>query len=107
MWRAKVLLGLEQTHIPGRENSKSQGVAMTSDWGKGGSSGVRGRDRDAIRAQLYLHFIPEATSGSARKELREIADRNNRCSNALRVPPSARTRDDIRKTRVLVSSRFT
>ena len=27
---------LERTHIPGRENSKSQGIAMTSNSGRGG-----------------------------------------------------------------------
>ena len=42
MWKAKVFSRLERTHIPGRENSKSQGVATTSDSGRGGSSGIRG-----------------------------------------------------------------
>ena len=47
MWRAKVFSRLERKHIPGRENSKSQGIAMTSDagrnlFGAGFSSGIRG-----------------------------------------------------------------
>ena len=37
MWRARDFSTLEQTHIPGRENSKSQGVAITSESGRGGS----------------------------------------------------------------------
>ena len=42
MWRAKVFSRLERTHIPWCENSKSQGVAMTSDAGRGVLSGIRG-----------------------------------------------------------------
>ena len=50
-----------------------------------------GRDRDARSARSNTCIVfPEATSSPARKELREIADRNRRCSNALRVPPPAR-----------------
>ena len=67
---------------PGRENSKSQGVAMTSDSGRWGLSGIQKRDRDARSARSYTCiFIPEATSGPIRKELRAIADQNCRCRN--------------------------
>ena len=90
MWRARFFSRLERTHIPGHEKSKSQGVAMTSESGREGSSGIRGEieTRDP-RAVILAFFFPEATSSPARKELREIADRNRRCSNALRVPPPA------------------
>ena len=65
---------------------------MTSDSGREGSSGIRGEieTRDPRAVILALFFFPEATSSPARKDLREIADRNRRCSNALRVPPPAR-----------------
>ena len=36
MWRAKVFPRLERTHIPGRENSKLQGVAIRSASGRAG-----------------------------------------------------------------------
>ena len=90
MWRANVFSRLEQTHIPGRENSRLQGVAMTSVRGGGVRPEFGGEIKREIHAQLYLHFIPEATSGPARTELREIADRNRRCSKALCVPPPTR-----------------
>ena len=89
MWRAKVFLRLERTQTPGRENSKLQGVARTRIRG-GGVCPEFGGERREIRAQLYLHFIPEATSCPTQKELRQIADRNRCCSNALRVSPLAR-----------------
>ena len=66
MRRAKVFSRLERTHIPGRENSNSQGVAMTSDSGRGGSSGIQGeietRDPRAVILALYLrsHVQPSA-----------------------------------------------
>ena len=51
MWRAKVFSRLERTHIPGCENSKSQGVAITSGSGRGVRPEFGGeketRDRDA------------------------------------------------------------
>ena len=47
--------------MPGRENSKSQGVAMTSASGRGGSD-------FGGEIETYLHFIPEATSSPAVKE---------------------------------------
>ena len=61
MLRAKVFSRLERTHIPGRENSKSQGVAMTSDSGREGSSGIRGEmeTRDP-RAVILAFFIPRS-----------------------------------------------
>ena len=61
MLRAKVFSRLERTHIPGRENSKSQGVAMASASGRGGSD-------FGGEIETYLHFIPEATSSPAVKE---------------------------------------
>ena len=45
-------------HIPGRENSKSQGVAMMSDSGRG-SSGIRRRDRDARSARSYICILSQ------------------------------------------------
>ena len=62
---------------------------MTSDSGREGSSGIRGEIETRDPRAVVLAF-PEAASSPARKELREIADRNRRCSNALRVPPPAR-----------------
>ena len=59
MWRVKVFSKLERTHIPGRENSKSQGVAMTSDSGRGGSSGIRRKDRDARSARSYTCILSQ------------------------------------------------
>ena len=75
---------------PRRENSKSQRVAMTSDSGGKIVRKSEARLRREIRTHLYLHFILGTTSGPTRRVLREIADRNRRCSNALRVPPHAR-----------------
>ena len=45
-------------HIPRRENSKSQRVAMTSDSGRG-SSGIRRRDRDARSARSYTYILSQ------------------------------------------------
>ena len=74
--------------MPGRENSKSQGVAMTSASGRGGSDFGGEIETLGLRA-IILAFIPEATSSPAVKEWQQIADRDRRCSNALRVPPPA------------------
>ena len=70
-----------------RARKKSQGVAMTSASGRGGSD--FGGEIETLCAQLYSHFFPEATSSPAVKEWQQIADRDRRCSNALRVPPPA------------------
>ena len=90
MWRAKVFSRLERTHIPGRKNSKSRGGRNDERFGALVFVQNSGRDRDARSARSYTCIIPEATSSPARKESRESADRNRRCSNALRVPPPAR-----------------
>ena len=54
-------------HIPGRENSKSLRVTMTSDSGREGSSGIRGeletRDPRAIVLAFFFsrsHVQPSA-----------------------------------------------
>ena len=77
MWRAKVFSRLERTHIPGRENSKSQGVAMTSDAGRGFcpafgagvfvrnsglgfSSGIRGEIETGDPRAVILAFYPRS-----------------------------------------------
>ena len=57
MWRTKVFSRLERTQTPGRENSKSHRVAMTGDSGRGGSSGIRRRDRDARSARSYTSIL--------------------------------------------------
>ena len=76
--------------MPGRENSESQGVAMTSDSGRGVRPELGGEIETRDPRAVILAFYPRATSSPARKELREIADRNRRYSNALCVPPPAR-----------------
>ena len=60
MWRARFFSRLERTHIPGRQNFKSQGVATTSDSGREGSSGIRGEieTRDP-RAVILAFFSPQ------------------------------------------------
>ena len=102
MWRAKVFSRVERKQTPWREKSKSLGVAMTSDSGGGGiRPEIGGEIKDPTPARgypyscyicdhTYLHFIPGATSGPTQRVLREIVDRNRRCSTALRVPPPAR-----------------
>ena len=65
MWRAKVFSRLERTHILGRENSKSQEVAMTSASGRGGSDfggEIETRGLRAIILALYprSHVQPSA-----------------------------------------------
>ena len=63
--RAKVFSRLERTHIPGHENSKSQGVAMTSVSGRGGSdfgSEIETRGPRAVILAFYprSHVQPRA-----------------------------------------------
>ena len=60
MWRKKVFSRLERTHIPGRGNSKSQGVAMTSDSGRGGSSGFGGEIETRDPRAVILAFYPRS-----------------------------------------------
>ena len=63
---------LERTHIPGCENSKSQGVAMTGDSGRGGScpefgSEIETRDpRAAILAFYPRSHVQPSAEGIAR-----------------------------------------
>ena len=59
MWKAKVFSRLERTHIPGRENSKSQGVAMTSASGRGGSDFGGEIETRGLRA-IILAFYPRS-----------------------------------------------
>ena len=64
--------------VPGRENSKSQGVAMTSDSGRGGSSGIRWRDRDARSARSCTCILsqkprPAQRGRNCEKSLTETA----------------------------------
>ena len=100
MWRAKVFSRLERTHIPGRENSKSQGVAMTSDSGWGGSSGIRRRDRDARSARSYTCSLsqkprPAQRGRNCEKPLTETAAVVTHCVFLLPpVGPSRRHRED-------------
>ena len=61
-----------------RENFKSQGVAMTSDLGRGGSSGIRRRDRDARSARSYTCTLsreprPAQRGRNCEKSLTETA----------------------------------
>ena len=72
--------------MPGRE--KSRRGRNDERFGAGGF-GFRRRDRDALRAIILAFFFSEATSSPAVKEWQQIADRDRRCSNALRVPPPA------------------
>ena len=69
MWRAKVFSRLERTHIPGRENSKSQGVAMTSASGRGGSDfggEIETRGLRAIILALYFRsYVQSSAEGMA------------------------------------------
>ena len=62
---------------------------MASASGRGGSDFGGEIETLGLRA-IILAFFPEATSSPALKEWQEIADRDRRCSNALRVPPPAR-----------------
>ena len=59
MWRAKVFSRLERTHIPGRESSKSQGVAMTSASGRGGLD-FRGEIETRGLRAIILAFYPRS-----------------------------------------------
>ena len=59
MLRAKVFSKLERTHIPGRENSNSQGVAMTSASGRRGSDFGGGIETLGLRA-IILAFYPRS-----------------------------------------------
>ena len=59
MWRAKVFSRLERAHIPGRENSKSQGVAMTSASGREGSDFGGEIEKRGSRA-IILAFYPRS-----------------------------------------------
>ena len=59
MWRAKVFSRLERTHIPGRKKSKSQGVAMTSASGRGGSDFGGEIETRGLRA-IMLAFYPRS-----------------------------------------------
>ena len=59
MWRAKVFSRLERTHIPGRKNSKLQGVAMTSASGRGGSDFGGEIETRGPRA-IILAFYPRS-----------------------------------------------
>ena len=99
MWRAKVFPRLERTNIPGRENSKSQGVAMTSDSGRGF---VRksGRDRDARSARSYFCILfqkprPAQRGRNCEKSLTETAALVTHCVFLLpSVGSSRRHKED-------------
>ena len=95
MWRAKVFARLERTHILGRENSKSQGVAMTSDSGWGGSSRIWGRDRDARSARSYTCILsqkprPAQRGRNCEKSLAETAAVVTHC--VFLLPPVGSSR---------------
>ena len=60
MWKAKVFSRLERTHIPGRKNSKSRGVAMTSDSGRWFSSRIRGKIETRDPRAVILAFYPRS-----------------------------------------------
>ena len=74
--------------MSGRENSKSQGVVMTSASGRGGSDFGGEIETLGLRA-IILAFYPRSHVSPAVKEWQQIADRDRSCSNALRVPPPA------------------
>ena len=70
MWRAKVFSRLERTDIPGREKSKSQGVAMTSASGRGGSDFGGEIETRGLRANILAFYarshVQPSTEGMAR-----------------------------------------
>ena len=91
----KVFSRLERTHIPERENSKSQWVAMTSDSGRGGSSGIRRRDRDARSAGSYTCILsrkprPAQRGRNCEKSLTETAAVVTHC--VFLLPPAGSSR---------------
>ena len=59
MLRAKVFSRLERTQLPGRENSKSQGVAMKSASGRGGADFGGEIETLGLRA-IILAFYPRS-----------------------------------------------
>ena len=68
---------LERTQTPGRENSESLGVSMTSDSG-GGLSGDGRRDKGARSARIYTYILsreshPAQRGGYREKSLTETA----------------------------------
>ena len=86
MWRAKFFSRLERTHIPGRENSKPQGVAITSD---------SGRDRDARSARSYTCMLfqkprPAQRGRNCEKSLTETTAVVTRC--VFLLPPVGSSR---------------
>ena len=95
MWRAKVISRLERTHIPEHANSKSQGVAMTSDSGRGDSIGIRRRDRDARSARSYTCILsqkprPAQRGRNCEKSLTETAAVVTHC--VFLLPPVGSSR---------------
>ena len=74
--------------MPGRENSKSQGVAMTSASGRGGSDFGGEIETLGLRA-IILAFYPRSHVQPSGEGMATIADRDRRCSIALNVPPPA------------------
>ena len=73
MWRAKVFSRLERTHILGRKNPKSRGVAMTSDFGALVFVRNSGRDRDARSARSYTCILSQKPRPAQRVRNREKA----------------------------------
>ena len=91
MWRARVFSRPERTHIPGRENSKPQGVAMTSDSGREGSSGIRGEiETQDTRAVILAFFSqkprPAQRGRNCEKSLTETAAVVTHC--VFLLPPA-------------------
>ena len=64
-------------------------VAMIAIWG-GGRPQIGGEIKTRDPLAVILAFYPGVISGPTRRELREIADRNRLCSNALHDPPPVR-----------------
>ena len=58
MWRTKVFSRLERTQTSGRENYKSQGVAMTSDSGRGVRPEFGGEIETLDPRAVILAFYP-------------------------------------------------
>ena len=95
MWRTKVFSRLEETQTLGRENSKSQGVAMTSDSERGDPSGIRRRDRDPRSARNYNCVIsreprPAQHGRNCEKLLTETADVVTHCVFLFQLGGSSR-----------------
>ena len=95
MWRIKVLLRLERTQTPGRENSKSLGVAMTSDSRGRARPENRRRDKHARNARGYTCILsreprPVSRGGYCEKSLTKASTEVTHCVILLPLGGSSR-----------------